>query len=123
MYTCKSHGRKDCRDAVCRRQAERAGLVTPTPSKHRAQQILTVDGLVVAGAWVGYQVLPDGRRGSLAHLSDCPHLEDSELDKHDVIPADRAIEAIRELRNGAQVEARGGRVAVRLCQTCDARLV
>jgi hypothetical protein len=123
VYTCKSHGKTDCHDAVCRRQAERAGLVTATPTKQRAQQILTVDGLVVAGPWAGYEVLPDGRRGSLAHLADCSHLEDSELGKHDVIPADRAVDAIRELRNGGSVEGQDGRIAVRLCQTCDARLV
>jgi hypothetical protein len=28
-YRCRSHDRSDCRDAVCRRQAERAGLITP----------------------------------------------------------------------------------------------
>lgn len=28
-YRCRSHDRSDCRDAVCRRQAERAGLLTP----------------------------------------------------------------------------------------------
>ena len=123
MYTCRSHGKNDCRDAVCRKQAERAGVIAPTPSKHRAQQILAVDGLVVAGPWVGYEVLPDGRRGSLAHLRDCAHLVDSALEQHDVIPADRAVEAIRELRNGTWVEARDGRIAVRLCQTCDSRLV
>jgi hypothetical protein len=122
MYTCRSHGKNDCRDAVCRRQAERAGQISPAPSKARAQQLLTVDGLIVAGPWAGYEVLPDGRRGSLAHLSDCTHLVDSALEQHDVIPADRAVEAIRELRKGAAVEARDRRIAVRLCQTCDARL-
>jgi hypothetical protein len=123
VYTCKSHGKKDCRDSVCRRQAERAGLVTPTPSKQRAQQILAIDGLVVAAPWAGYDVLPDGRRGSLAHLADCLHLEDPERAGHDVIPADQAVDAIRKLRNGTSVEARGGRIAVRLCQTCDARII
>lgn len=28
-YRCRSHDRSDCRDAVCRRQAERAGLIAP----------------------------------------------------------------------------------------------
>ncbi|MGQ0632251.1 MAG: hypothetical protein ACT4P1_14610 [Sporichthyaceae bacterium] len=28
-YRCRSHDRSDCRDAVCRSQAERAGLITP----------------------------------------------------------------------------------------------
>jgi hypothetical protein len=35
-YRCRSHDKSDCRDAVCRRQAERAGLITPpTPRAAR----------------------------------------------------------------------------------------
>lgn len=40
MYTCRSHEKKDCRDAVCRRQAECVGLVTATPSKSAAVSAL-----------------------------------------------------------------------------------
>jgi hypothetical protein len=28
-YRCRSHDKSDCRDAVCRRQAEREGLIAP----------------------------------------------------------------------------------------------
>ncbi len=32
-YRCRSHDRSDCRDAVCRRQAERAGLISPPTAR------------------------------------------------------------------------------------------
>jgi hypothetical protein len=32
-YRCRSHDKSDCRDAVCRRQAERAGLIPPPTAK------------------------------------------------------------------------------------------
>jgi hypothetical protein len=32
-YRCRSHDRSDCRDAVCRRQAERAGLIPPPTAR------------------------------------------------------------------------------------------
>jgi len=32
-YRCRSHDRSDCRDAVCRRQAERAGLIAPPTAR------------------------------------------------------------------------------------------
>ncbi|WP_344600793.1 hypothetical protein [Sporichthya brevicatena] len=35
-YRCRSHDRSDCRDVVCRRQAERAGLITPTAARPRS---------------------------------------------------------------------------------------
>ena len=32
-YRCRSHDKSDCRDVVCRRQAERAGLIAPPTAK------------------------------------------------------------------------------------------
>ena len=147
-YRCRSHDRSDCRDAVCRRQAERAGLVEPRVSKPRARSSAGA-AETTAGApsrsreaaararagelWVGPTTVGYGAhgqtRGSTAHLPGgvCKHSGENPDATGLYEGWGRIVgmpSAIDELINGNPVAAtdESGLVAVRLCQLCRSQL-
>lgn|SRR5882757_1667281 len=136
-YRCLSHDRSDCRDAVCRLRAERAGLVTrPAPratkaggatgARTRSAQTEAVASARAGELWVGPATDTYGSsgqlRGSLAHLPGgvCAH-DGQNPDASGLYEGwGRVVgvpNAVSELINGNPVRTTddSGLVAVRLC--------
>lgn len=131
-YRCRSHDRSDCRDAVCRRQAERAGFVAPRANRTAGGDIGPDEAAAVSRArtgelWVGPARAAHGTDGpgSLAHLPGgvCVHYGEKPDDTGLYEGWGRILDvpnALGNLVNGKPVPATddSGLVAVRICSSC-----
>lgn len=141
-YRCRSHDRSDCRDAVCRRQAERAGLIAPpapraargsgTSSARSAADSPTADARRRARAgelWLGPATVSYSSSGqtsgSTAHLpGGVCKVRGENPDATGLFEGWGRIEntpnAVDELIQGNFVMATDGSglMAIRLCQSC-----
>jgi hypothetical protein len=140
-YRCRSHDRSDCRDAVCRRQAERAGLVTPPAPRGTkaaggatAVSVRTARSKAVAAARAGELWLGPAEdiygssgqtRGSVAHLPGGVCVDKGQNPDESGLYAgwgrvDGVPSAVQELISGNPVLATddSGLIAARLCTAC-----
>lgn len=141
-YRCRSHDKSDCRDVVCRRQAEREGLITPAapraPRGSGATSTRTPAGSANATArsraaagelWLGPSTVAYSSygqvTGSTAHLPGAVcKVRGESPDSTGLFAGWGRIEgnpkALPELVAGNSVPATddSGLIAVRLCQSC-----
>jgi hypothetical protein len=143
-YRCRSHDRSDCRDVVCRRQAERAGLVTP-PAPRAARGSVSTGKTAASSAgsataqarararsgelWLGptevYYSASGQVTGSTAHLpGPACNVRGENADSTGLFQGWGRVEhvpdALADLVSGKPVMATDGSglMATRLCQSC-----